>query len=76
MQVKPSSDVTITEAALGAFEAGDQRALHLALNLSPWTPSPLNVDGPYPPVWVAPRGHWAQDWWNAWQLRQALQEAA
>lgn len=68
--------VTINGAALDAFEAGDRKALHCALCLSPWIPSPLIVEGPYPPAWVAPGGSWAQDWRRAWTLRQALQQAA
>lgn len=76
MREKQYNDVAITTAALGAFAAGDYKALHNALRLSPWTPSPLNVDSPYPPAWVSPRGPWATEWQKAWQLRQQLQEAA
>ncbi len=68
--------VLINEAALGAFKTGDQEALHRALSLSPWTPSPLKVEGPNPPAWVAPSGPWAKDWRIAWELRQQLQKAA
>ena len=76
MPEKQCDHVAITQAALGAFAAGDYRALHTALSLSPWTPSPLNVDSPYPPAWIAPRGPWAKEWQKAWQLRQQLQDAA
>ncbi len=76
MQKTQGKRVAITKAALGAFAAGDSQALHHALSLSPWTPSPLNVDSPYPPAWAAPRGSWAQEWEKAWQLRQKLQDAA
>ncbi len=76
MKNQASSGAPITKAALGAFASGDPRALHLALNLPPWTPSPLKVDGPNPPAWVGPGGSWAQDWRKAWHLRQALEDAA
>ena len=33
----------ITQEAISAFRAGDQRALHTALDLPPWCPSPLDV---------------------------------
>ena len=35
----------ITEAAVEAFRAGDELALHRALGLRPWMPSPLEVVG-------------------------------
>ncbi len=76
MHEKQRDHVGITNAARGAFAAGDYQALHHALRLSPWTPSPLNVDSPYPPAWVAPRGPWAKEWQKAWQLRQELEAAA
>ncbi|MEL6119242.1 MAG: hypothetical protein AAGL92_10240 [Pseudomonadota bacterium] len=76
MHIKPHTHVAVSAAALDAFETGDQQALHRALSLSPWTPSPLIVNGPYPPAWVAPGGSWAQEWRRAWQLRQKLQKAA
>ena len=76
MQTRQINGIMITDAALCAFEAGDQKALHRALSLSPWPPSPLKVEGPYPPQWVASNGSWASDWRTAWQLRQELQKAA
>ena len=76
MKTTSTKNVTITDTALGAFEAGDLEALHGALCLSPWTPSPLIVEGPYPPAWVAPGGSWAKDWRRSWELRQALQQTA
>lgn len=76
MHQKQRNRVAISDAALSAFAVGDSEALHSALRLSPWTPSPLNVDSPHPPAWVAPRGSWAKEWEKAWQLRAQLQDAA
>lgn len=76
MKTTSMPNVTFPDAALGAFEAGDQKALHCALCLSPWIPSPLIAESPYPPAWVTPGGSWAKDWQKAWELRQALQQVA
>ena len=76
MHIKPNTNLAISADAVDAFALGDQQALHRALRLSPWTPSPLTVNGPYPPAWAAPSGSWAQEWRTAWQLRQKLQRAA
>ena len=51
----------ITPEAIAAFEAGDRMALHRALGLGPWMPSPLETDGPEPPTWSAPRSAWAAE---------------
>lgn len=37
-------DHRVTPAALAAFAAGDSLALHRALGLKPWQPSPLETD--------------------------------
>ena len=58
MLPKKETSMTITVAARGAFMAGDLQALHDALSLHPLTPSPITVDGPYPPAWVAPASPW------------------
>jgi hypothetical protein len=59
----------ITADAAAAFRACDRMALHRALGLKPWQPSPLDVD-PHPP---RPDGTaWAASWSQAVELRQEL----
>jgi hypothetical protein len=60
----------ITPDAVAAFTAGDRAALHRALGLPPWVPSPLRVgDGPCP--WSpGTMGH--ETWPLAEELRDAL----
>jgi hypothetical protein len=41
----------LTPEAIAAFKAGDEIALHQALGLGTWMPSPFDVDGPEPPDW-------------------------
>jgi hypothetical protein len=61
----------ITPEAMEAFHAGDALALHRALQLRPWQPSPLDVDGPIPP---ADAGMCFSDAWaTIWELRQQLE---
>lgn len=43
----------VTPAAVDAFLAGDRAALHKALALPPWQPSPLEADTSEPPRWAA-----------------------
>ena len=64
----------ITPEAIAAFRAGDELALHRALNLRPWQPSPIVVDGPNPPAdaGLCFAGAWA----TIWALRQELDKAA
>lgn len=52
----------ITEEALAAYQIGDYLALHRALKLKPWEPSPLSladsplgVDQGSPPEWMTSR---------------------
>lgn len=64
----------ITPEAIDAFRAGDAQALHHALHLRPWQPSPLEVDGPMPPT---DAGRCWEDAWPAmWDFRQQLEKAA
>jgi len=59
----------ITPEAIEAFHAGDERALHRALGLTPWEASPLDAnEGP------APYGGelWRASWPQAQALRRAL----
>ena len=70
----------ITAEAVEAFEAGDYHALHRALGLGPWEPSPLpqsveplGVDPDNPP----PRDGtcWAEAWSKVVELQRELQAA-
>ena len=69
----------ITADAIEAFRAGDHGALHRALGLRPWQPSPLplavnplGVDPAQPPA--ADDGSiWAQAWQLAVELQGELQ---
>ena len=63
----------ITDEAVEAFARGDQMALHRALNLRPWHPSPLQVDGPEPPDWGRSGTGWHDEWPVIWPLRQELE---
>lgn len=65
-------DIRITPAALAAWEAGDERALHRALGLRPWEVSPLHAEGECP--WPIGTGA-ASTWPRMVELRAALQEA-
>jgi len=59
----------ITPAAISAFNAGDECALHDLLGLAPWHPSPLEVDdGPAPDGLHA----YAEFWPLAQRLRREL----
>ena len=61
----------ITRQAVEAFTAGDTLALHRALGLRPWQPSPLDADTPEPPAWAGTL--WAEGWALARHLRGALE---
>ncbi|TPM11522.1 hypothetical protein FJ960_01910 [Mesorhizobium sp. B2-3-11] len=61
----------ITPAAIAAFKAGDEMALHELLGLRPWEISPIGCDegdSPYPP---GSAGH--STWPQAQELRQELE---
>ena len=61
----------IDDTAVRAFIERNWSALHRALRLRPWEPSPLDVDdGPAPDYWPAHR------WEKAQALRAALIDAA
>ncbi len=71
----------ITAEAVEAFEAGDFHALHSALGLGPWEPSPLpesieplGVDPDNPPR--ADGTCWAEAWPKVVELQRELQAAA
>ena len=61
----------ITRQAIEAFAAGDGLALHRALGLRPWQPSPLDADAPEPPAWAGTL--WADGWALAHDLRGNLE---
>lgn len=61
----------ITRDALAAFQAGDAIALHRALGLRPWQPSPLDAVTPEPPLDIR-GGPWAESWPLAFDLRGKL----
>ena len=63
----------ITPAAIEAYRTGDESALHVALGLKPWEPSPINAEGERP--W--PRGTaGAENWERARELRLELESEA
>jgi hypothetical protein len=51
-------------------------ALRTALDIRPWHPTPLDVDGPEPAEITGPGRGWWDGWPRAWQLRVALEGAA
>jgi hypothetical protein len=63
----------VTDAALDAFVAGDERALAAAIRQRPWQPSPLEVDGPEPPAWAGHGSGWATQWLVMWEVRQEIE---
>ncbi len=65
----------ITPEAVEAFVAGDRLALHRALDLRPWQPSPLATDADAPPAWSRP-GPWHDAWALVRGLRLELETAA
>ncbi|MEP7241747.1 MAG: hypothetical protein ABI697_12745 [Devosia sp.] len=67
-RVSKTVEHRITAAALDAFRAGDETALHKALGLKPWHPSPLDDHNPYPPGAAA-----SLTWPMIVELRSALQ---
>ena len=62
----------ITPEAVNAFRAGDWIALHRALGLRPWQPSPLEAFTPEPPPDMR-GGPWADAWPLAFGLRGKLE---
>lgn len=68
-RIEKVKEYRITEAARDAWQAGDVRALHLALGLRPWEPSPLEIEGPCP--WRAGTVG-AQSWDRIAELRDVL----
>ena len=71
----------ITDEAVEAFQAGDYIALHRALGLPPWHPSPLpesvhdlGVDPDNPPP--GDGTSWGEFWPAAVELQRELQAAA
>lgn len=58
----------VTPAAIEAFAAGDKGALHLALDLRLWQPSPLEADEDAPSAWMQP----GTTWQDAWPLVRVL----
>lgn len=64
----------ITPDAIAAFKAGDVSALHLALKLGPWVPSPLDVEPDEPSPYPAGTGG-AEYWPLAQELRRELIDA-
>lgn len=61
----------ITRQAVEAFTAGDVQALHRALGLKPWHPSPLEAERPSAPLWTGGTV-WATFWPEAFVIRGAL----
>jgi hypothetical protein len=65
-------DHPITPEAISAFRRGDEAALHRALGLKPWHPSPLQAGGDSP--WTG-SSMGAKSWALATELRAELLEA-
>jgi len=59
----------ITNAAVAAFKAGDERTLHRELRLPPWQVSPLTAVGSCP--WPAGSGG-ERTWADSVALREVL----
>lgn len=59
----------ITPDAVAAYRAGDAMALHAALGLRPWQPSPLDVAGGNP---YGPSSGWTASWELVTELRDVL----
>jgi hypothetical protein len=68
-------DHRVTEAAVAAFLAGDRLALHRALGLKPWQPSPIDATEAEPPAWAGPMDGWRAGWQLARALREKLEAA-
>ena len=66
----------ITPEAVEAFVARDRLALHRALDLRPWHPSPLDTDADAPPAWSRPGSPWHDAWTLVRGLRLELDKAA
>jgi hypothetical protein len=66
-------DHPVTDAALDAFVAKDERALAAAIRQRPWQPSPLECDGPEPPEWASHGSGWATQWLVMWEVRQEIE---
>ena len=65
----------ITPEAVEAYRTGDSRALHRALGLPPYMPSPLHVSPEHPCPWPKGSGG-AMSWPLALELRAELEKAA
>jgi hypothetical protein len=65
-------DHAITPEAVAAFRRGDRAALHRALGLKPWHPSPLSAEGEAP--W-SDSTMGAKSWALVVELRAELIEA-
>jgi hypothetical protein len=63
----------ITPEVIAAFEAGDYRALHCALNLRPWEASPLPLSVTALGVDQGPAPDWANLHTTSWAKAQELQ---
>jgi hypothetical protein len=66
----------ITDAAIEAFRAGNVLALHRALGLRPWQPSPLPLSVSRLGVDDDEPGPWSEaEWRLAMELRRELEAA-
>ena len=65
----------ITPEAVEAFVARDRLALHRALDLRPWHPSPLDTAAEAPPAWSQPGTPWHDAWTLVRGLRLELERA-
>jgi hypothetical protein len=62
----------LTPDVFVAFEAGDYCALHRALGLKPWQPSPLDTDLEGPPPYGGPELCWNQARPLVLEIRRAI----
>jgi hypothetical protein len=74
-RVNRKAGVAVSPAAVEAYQAGDERALSFAIGQAPWEFSPLRVDAPDPPKWLAYNPWRYQFWVKAWEIRCALEAA-
>jgi hypothetical protein len=72
---RASRRIGLSAAALEAWRQGDFHGVNRDLGIRSWEVSPFDATEPEPPEW-SDGGPWHHSWPRAWELRQALIEAA